>query len=168
MNIQSMQGGMGMMGMGPMQSGLGGGAALSDDQKQLISDTLEQFDAENLTEADATSIVNAFSEAGIQPGREMAEAMSAAGFNAREVGELAGVEGPPPGKGGMQGPRGGGGSQGAMPSVEAMQQKLIEQLGEEVESVFNEDGSVNFDDLKSLMMSQMQGGSSGMLFSVQA
>ncbi len=76
-------------GMMPIpSSGRQGGPSstpLTEEQKTTISETLEQFDASNLTEADAQSIVNAFSEAGIQPGREMAEAMSAAGFNAREV-----------------------------------------------------------------------------------
>lgn len=76
---------------------------LTDDQKQLISDTLKQYDADNLTEADAQSIVSLFSEAGIQPGKALEEAMSAAGFDARAVGDTAGLQaqrpGPPPGDG---------------------------------------------------------------------
>lgn len=82
-----------------------GGASLSDDQKQLISDTLSQFDVDNLTEADAQSIVSTFQEAGIQPGKALAEAMEVAGFDAKSVGDLAGVQGPPQGRG----PGGGGG-----------------------------------------------------------
>ncbi len=82
-----------------------GEASLTDDQKQLITDTLSKFDADSLTESDATSIVSSFQEAGIQPGRELAEAMEAAGFDAKAVGDMAGVQGPPPG--GPQGQSGG-------------------------------------------------------------
>lgn len=74
-----------------------GGASLSNEQKQLISETLSEFDVENLTESDAQSIVSVFQEAGIQPGRELAEAMDNAGFDARAVGEMAGTQRPPPG-----------------------------------------------------------------------
>lgn len=77
--------------------------SLTDDQRQLISDTLEQYDSSNLSEADAQSIVKTFSEAGIQPGKSMAEAMAANGFDAREIGDTAGLQGremgPPPGNG---------------------------------------------------------------------
>lgn len=81
--------------------------SLTDEQKTLISDTLAQYDAENLTESDAQSIIAAFSEAGIHPSREMEEAMSELGFEAREIGELAGFDGrqgppPPPPSGNQQ------------------------------------------------------------------
>ena len=69
-------------------------SSLSADQRQLIEDTLAEFDSDQLTEADALSIVEIFSEAGIQPGREMAQAMSASGFDAKSIGDLAGVGGP--------------------------------------------------------------------------
>jgi len=89
----------------PMPPGGRGGGSfstpLTTDQKELINQTLEQYDASNLTQSDAQSIVSAFSEAGIQPGREMAQAMSGAGFDARTVGEMAGVQGRPPPGGGM-------------------------------------------------------------------
>lgn len=64
---------------------------LTDDQQSLISETLSQFDAENLSESDAASIVEAFSQAGIQPGSALETAMSSFGFDAKSVGELAGV-----------------------------------------------------------------------------
>ena len=73
------------------------GASLSGDQKQLISDTLSKFDANNLTESDAKSIAATFSDAGIRPGKDMAEAMAASGFDARTVGEMAGAQLPPRG-----------------------------------------------------------------------
>jgi len=72
---------------------------LTEDQQSLISDTLSEFDVDSLTEADALSITAAFSEAGIEPGKEMEGAMSALGFDAKEIGELANVESgnqPPP------------------------------------------------------------------------
>lgn len=74
---------------------------LTEDQMTLISDTLSELDVDNLTEQDALSIVEAFSEAGIEPGRAMESAMSDLGFDAKEIGDLAGIEGregggPPP------------------------------------------------------------------------
>lgn len=70
--------------------------ALTDDQKSLIEETLQSFDPENLTEADALSIVEAFQEAGIQPGKELEELMSEYDFDARAIGDLAGADMPPP------------------------------------------------------------------------
>ncbi len=80
-------------------------ASLTEDQTQLINDTLSQFDAENLTETDAKSIVSIFQEAGIQPGKSLADAMDAAGFDAKALGDLARPQGPPPS--GPQGQSGG-------------------------------------------------------------
>lgn len=65
--------------------------SLTTDQVELISDTLAEFDPDNLTEADAATIVERFNEAGIQPTRELAQAMDEAGFNARKIGDLAGI-----------------------------------------------------------------------------
>lgn len=70
--------------------------ALSNDQQTLISETLSQYDADSLSEADAQSIVTTFQEAGIQPGKGLEEAMSVAGFDARSIGEKAGPQGPRP------------------------------------------------------------------------
>ncbi len=121
-------------GMVPMQSGgrHGGSssAALTAEQKATITETLEQFDASTLTEADAQSIVSAFSEVGIQPGREMAEAMSAAGFDAREVGELAGVgpQGQGQGMNGMPPPSKDGGRESGMNIDESSYEELLSLL----------------------------------------
>lgn len=65
---------------------------LSADQQTLISDTLSELDADNLTEADAISIIETFSDAGIQPGREMEAAFSELGFDAKSIGDLANLE----------------------------------------------------------------------------
>jgi len=70
--------------------------SLSQEQRQLIETTLAKYDSGNLTQSDAISIVEAFKEAGIQPGKGLAEAMAESGFDAKAVGELAGVA-PPPG-----------------------------------------------------------------------
>jgi hypothetical protein len=61
---------------------------LNDEQKTLISDTLADFDPENLTESDALSIVETFSEAGIQPGSGLGDAMEELGFDAQTLGDL--------------------------------------------------------------------------------
>ncbi len=76
--------------------------ALSAEQQTLISDTLAEFDPENLTEADALSIVETFSEGGIKPGAGLGDAMSELGFDAQTIGDLVNNEGergrpaPPP------------------------------------------------------------------------
>ena len=74
--------------------------SLTSDQQSVISDTLSEFDVDNLSETDALSIVAAFSEAGIQPGLALEKAVSEAGFDAKTIGELANIseEGsrPPP------------------------------------------------------------------------
>ncbi len=79
--------------------------SLSEEQTTLITDTLSEYDVDNLSEADAQAIVNTFSEAGLTPGKEFADAIASAGFDAKEIGDLAGVgqsqgqdqsAGPPP------------------------------------------------------------------------
>lgn len=69
--------------------------SLSDEQKQFVTDTLSAFDPESLSADDAKQISARFREQGIAPGRGLEEAMAASGFDAREVGKLAGVEAPP-------------------------------------------------------------------------
>lgn len=72
--------------------------ALTEDQLTLISDTLSELDTDNLTTADALSILETFSDAGIELGKAMESTMSELGFDAQEIGDLANVEGdrPPP------------------------------------------------------------------------
>lgn len=73
---------------------------LTDAQQNLISETLSEYDVDNLTEADALSITEAFAEAGIQPGIALEKAVADSGFDAKSLGDLANVseEGsrPPP------------------------------------------------------------------------
>jgi Ca2+-binding EF-hand superfamily protein len=75
----------------------------SSSQADTISSILAEYDASNLSESDAKSIVSAFKEAGIQPSEELVSTMAEAGFDAKEVGTLAGV-----GPQGMTPPAGGG------------------------------------------------------------
>lgn len=67
---------------------------LTQDQQKLISDTLTEFDPDNLSESDALSIVESLSDAGIQPGKALESALSDLGFDAKSIGDLAGVSGP--------------------------------------------------------------------------
>jgi hypothetical protein len=67
-------------------------SSLSEDQKTSIAEILSQYDGENLTQSDAQSIVESFKELGVEPSAALAEVMQESGFNAQEVGELAGVQ----------------------------------------------------------------------------
>lgn len=70
--------------------------SLSDEQSSTVSSILENFDAENLSAADAKDIAVQLKDAGIKPGKGLADVMAQNGFDAKEVAKLAGVEPPPP------------------------------------------------------------------------
>lgn len=74
--------------------------SLTADQQSFITEILSQFDADNLTQETATSIVEAFAEAGIQPGAALEASLTELGFDAKSIGDLANVSGesnrPPP------------------------------------------------------------------------
>lgn len=72
-------------GMSNVRSAVG----LTGDQKNGIKSVLSNFDSKNITAADAKKISSEFSKLGIQPGRELQEAMAAEGFDAKQVGDLA-------------------------------------------------------------------------------
>ena len=100
--------------------------SLSDDQQQVVKDTLANFDVDKLSASDAASIVKAFSEGGIQPGAALEAAMAEAGFHAKMVGDMAGnsqsrLSGPPPG---------GGGEVGQLNLSDEMMSKLNDLLDE--------------------------------------
>jgi len=95
----------GNMGLGNIGAHSASGPAkqdkpLTEQQTQLVSETLSQYEMEQLTQEDAVEIVEAFKEAGVTPGKALAEAMAQFEFDARSVGELAGIKGnetgPPP------------------------------------------------------------------------
>lgn len=73
---------------------------LTEEQQSFITDTLSQFDADNLTQESATSIIEAFAEAGIQPGTALEASLAELGFDAKSIGDLANISGegnrPPP------------------------------------------------------------------------
>jgi len=73
---------------------------LTSSQLEIISSVLSNYDSSNLSSEDAFSIVSSFKEAGIKPSESLAKAMESEGFDAKEVGDLAGVKGsggmPPP------------------------------------------------------------------------
>jgi len=114
-------------------------SSLTSSQKETISSVLSQFDSENLTTADAKSIVKSFSEAGITPSSELASAMEELGFDAKEVGDLAGV------------PRGGGNMPPPPPSGDRQQEEeSVSSLLESLLSTDEEESSTtatSFDDI---------------------
>lgn len=81
------------------------GSSLSLEQQTLIEETLKNYDSSSLSETDAKEIVETFSEAGIEPSKEFESALSSLGFDAKDIGDLAGV-----------GEEGGGPSGGARPA----------------------------------------------------
>lgn len=64
---------------------------LTKNQQLLITETLSEFSAENLSHEDALSIVETFSKAGIQPSSTLESKMFDLGFNAKSIGILANV-----------------------------------------------------------------------------
>lgn len=78
---------------------------LTDEQKSLVQFTLAEYDSENLTADDAKKILNTFREAGIRPGKELRQAIEDAGFDEKQLLDLAGPEGgqKPPSSRGVQG-----------------------------------------------------------------
>lgn len=80
-------------------------AGISADQKESMTKVLSQFDANNLSSADAKKITTAFKKIGVEPGRALEEVMAASGFNAQQVGQLAFGQGamPAEGPGGSKG-----------------------------------------------------------------
>ncbi len=113
---------------------------LTEDQKSTISSVLSEYDADSLTEDDAISIISALKEAGIGPGKDLAEAISNEGFDAEAIGSLAaasqvnGMGGHPPPP-----PPSGGGRAGLNMDVLAELQSILEQY--DLENLSSEDES---------------------------
>ena len=81
-----------------MINSIGSGAAftpqkteynLSKEQQDILSETLSNFDADNLSGSDALSIVETLAEAGINPSKALETSMTDLGFDAKNIGELA-------------------------------------------------------------------------------
>ena len=111
---------------------------LTESQLEIISSVLSNYDSENLTQSEATQIVEAFQAAGIRPGSSLESAMAAEGFSAKEVGELAGV-----------------GSKGAerMPPPPPKNEELENSVSALLDTLFNTEdeeensSNVSFDDV---------------------
>ena len=103
----------------------------SSSQEETISSILADYDADNLSKSDAQAIVSALQDEGIQASSELESAMAEAGFDAQEIGTLAGV-----GQGGTPPPAGGG-------------QMSSSEVEEEFDTLdTNEDGVVSLDELQ--------------------
>ena len=76
------------------QSHTQGRSHLSDEQSQLVTDTLSKYDPNNLTKADAKEITSSFREAGIRPSKALKEAILAEGFDAKTLAKKAGLQHP--------------------------------------------------------------------------
>lgn len=77
-------------------------SSLSSSQKETISSILNQYDSDNISESDAKSIVQSIEDAGFVPSPKLVNTIEELGFDAKEIGELAGLVGkqegemPPP------------------------------------------------------------------------
>lgn len=67
---------------------------MTQDQKNQLEGILEQYSADSLTAGDALTIVKSFEALGIAPGQELEQMMEDKGFNAKSVGEMAGLQEP--------------------------------------------------------------------------
>lgn len=105
--------------------------SLTQDQRKIIEETLSQYDPQNLTQADAASIVETFNDSGIQPGRDLAGAMAEFGFDARAVGDLAGVGGPQQAGGEMM--------SNANPVTLNISEAMLQQLNELLNEYYSDD-----------------------------
>lgn len=122
-------------------------STLTATQQALIEETLAQYDVENLSQNDAKAIVETFSEAGITPSYALESAMASAGFDAKEVGTLAGVGGAESGKGPMGGPPPPPPSDEELSTIEELLESLLYADSEEE----SEDGSTVSSSFESIM-----------------
>jgi len=82
-------------------------SSLSTEQQAMITDLLSGYDSESLSSSDAKEIVQTLQDAGIEPSKALESTMATSGFDAKEIGKLAGLGqgsngtrpmGPPPPK----------------------------------------------------------------------
>lgn len=64
-------------------------SSLSNEQKSGIEEILSNYDSSNLSSNDASEIVYAFGEFGVNPSKEMESFLDELGFDAAEIGQLA-------------------------------------------------------------------------------
>ncbi|SNR61416.1 hypothetical protein [Puniceibacterium sediminis] len=126
---------------------------LTQNQSTKLAETLSRYDADNLSDDDAKALVTSIRELGIKAGSGLADALGAAGIDAGDLAQKAGIGGPggpPGGKGGPGGPppggKGGpppGGGQGAkgVESVDEAVVSLIKDAAEAYEASEDEESS---------------------------
>ena len=114
--------------------------SLSLDQQELIEATLSNYDSSSLSQSDAAEIVSAFQDAGIEPSKELADTMESLGFDAKEVGDAAGVAG-------VAGGQGGGG--GGMPPPPPPSEEEFDEVSTLIESLFSTEDSDEDSDVAS-------------------
>jgi hypothetical protein len=67
---------------------LTGPKTLTDEQKAKVKDILSKYDPNNLTDADTKSIMDAFKQAGIQPSKDLQDAIKADGFGSTKLSKM--------------------------------------------------------------------------------
>lgn len=85
------------------------GSFINSQQSQDLKNVLSNFDPNNISETDAKNIVNKVKEIGVRPGQPLVLVFASEGFDAKSIGEKAGVRGdrpPPPPGDGQSGPKG--------------------------------------------------------------
>lgn len=123
---------------------------LSEEQGAKLTEILSKYDPTKVTSGEAQKIVTEIKEAGINPGKGLAEAMAAEGFDAKAVGDAGKPEGdrPPP-------PNGEGGPNGKVDSAAiSLLSDIIDSFGDEEMTSENwasvlaqlEENGVNLDD----------------------
>ena len=135
MNVSS----VGTSQMMQMSSRQSSGSSLTDTQKALIEETLEDYDVNNLSSSDAETIVGIFDEAGIAPSAALESALAESGVDAQELGNLAGVS-----KGGGKGGPGGPPpppDEEEMTTIEELLESLLAAAEEEAEEEALEESS---------------------------
>lgn len=126
-----------MMGIGgpPPPSGFSSGVSqaqqqtLSTEQQEELSEILSEYDASDLSDEDASSIVSQIEELGISAGSALETALADAGFDARTIGDQAGVGE----AGGMGGP-GGAGGPGQQSGESTVDETLLDVLSEALDA----------------------------------
>ena len=111
--------------------------SLSLDQQELIESTLSNYDSSSLSQSDAAEIVSAFQDAGIEPSKELADTMESLGFDAKEVGDAAGVAG------------GQGGGGGGMPPPPPPSEEEFDEVSTLIKSLFSTEDSDEDSDVAS-------------------
>ena len=131
-------------------------STLSSYQKEYIGSLLENYDSSSLSGDDALEIVSALKDQGIAPSEELASTMADSGFDAKEIGDLAGVSGGVPGggrpAGGPPPPPPQGGNQSSEEEESYISELLdsllsVDEEDESITTASNDVNGVSFDEV---------------------